>query len=590
MHTTRHFFPLVAFLLVAVPVPAQPPVAPAPHPALSQLLKDYKRYGLPFPPENAELVRIKWRTQEKEERFHLAFRIPPPKPGDEPRYLIGDWERGSQNVDPESVELVDPQSLLIDGLEMPIHILLGIAIQCEARGWHKFASAVYQQARHDAVKYEMDESMGELLVSLVDGYWAGQVTKRDSDRSEALRRLKVLAQEYPTLSTPADQEYLRKLELTVVPRKSKPGSVEALIDDLLDYHIDLLGESKPRDEAYWKLADLGFDAVPALLDHVQDDRYTRTIRFVGKGVWIETVGHVCSQLLNDLSARTIAGSLSVSGGHRFEKEDARKWFAEAQKVGEEKWLVDHAIPGKDAERIHPSSVKHIVRVIGVKYPQRLPEIYRTMLKRPKDRIVDVVDEIVGSKLPRDEKLALFEEGAKHENFEHRAAALRGLDELKSPLFRKYLLATMKQIATDARTVQDWSWTHDSTVCLVVRTDDRECWDLLLRIAKKLPVSERDGVVFGVCDVREKRAPPVRREQVRFLLQFLDDRDLVYDDEEMKLELRDNAAFLLAEKLGVKARRNPSGAITPHPDRGPLSRLLFREVLRELATRELAKGK
>ncbi|HJZ57764.1 MAG TPA: hypothetical protein VKE74_22585 [Gemmataceae bacterium] len=134
-------------VLLAAAVVAQPPVAPAPHPTLAQLLKDYRRYGLPFPPDDAELVRIKWWINQPENPCILAFRVPPAKPGDDPRYLWGGWLWEMENVDPEHVEPVEPVPAALRDVSMPIHHLLPLAAQCEARGWHDLARAVYQRAR-----------------------------------------------------------------------------------------------------------------------------------------------------------------------------------------------------------------------------------------------------------------------------------------------------------------------------------------------------------------------------------------------------------------------------------------------------------
>src|SRR5688572_25319553 len=73
---------------------AQPPAAPRPHLPLDALVKEYKRYGLPFPPANAQLVRINRdlhagiKSKPGEESYVLGWRVPPAKPDDRTRYLI----------------------------------------------------------------------------------------------------------------------------------------------------------------------------------------------------------------------------------------------------------------------------------------------------------------------------------------------------------------------------------------------------------------------------------------------------------------------------------------------------------------------
>src|SRR5829696_8431030 len=90
-----------------------------------------------------------------------------------------------------------------------------------------------------------DSSALKELHSVAWIYWSRRVMTADSDRKEVLRHLKELA---------PDSEDVRALELTLAPRKSKPGTAEALIDDLTDYWassaaaFDQLGENQ-RGEA-----------------------------------------------------------------------------------------------------------------------------------------------------------------------------------------------------------------------------------------------------------------------------------------------------------------------------------------------------
>ena len=68
----------VFFLLGCEAVFAQPQVTPPPQLALDELVKEYKRCGLPVPPPEAELVRVKWYLGDKP--CFLALRYPPTKP------------------------------------------------------------------------------------------------------------------------------------------------------------------------------------------------------------------------------------------------------------------------------------------------------------------------------------------------------------------------------------------------------------------------------------------------------------------------------------------------------------------------------
>lgn len=589
-----------AVLLLHVAADAQPPTAPPPHLALDELVKEYQRLGLPLPPKNAEVVRIDWYLRREtyrevpEDRFILAFRVPPAKPGDRPRYLeespsgISLWEM--QYVEPDSVELADrTPAALHRVVYFTASHYLSLAVLCKYLGWDDLARAVYTLARE---KFIEEGSERPIMVELRDSaweHWAGQITERDTDRKEALRRLKALAAEEPSFRTPENDWLINSLQAAVTPRNSKPGSVEALIDQLTEYWVDPIENSKPTgDAAYWKLVELGFDAVPALIDHVGDDRLTRgwSLGFNFRSAHKLTVGHLCSRLLFDLSARTIGGGYWELRGDRLDPDEAQKWFEQAKKVGEEKWLLDHAIPkdgGKTITNQHGRPEPHIVRVIGAKYPARLPAIYREMLKQPVSFwLNDYVREIVASKLPRDQKIALLVEGATHDGLSHRSLALDGLAAVDGPQFRKHLLLTLKQ---------EWFGDLGELLPLVERSADRECWDTLVAAVKKAPFGLRTYIIRDVGWVSPPgKKDPSRLERIRFLVQFLDDRIAEEDDTEdwSMVEIRDHAAAQLAGRLGIPVRRNDADIVIPNKNAGAVSRFLLRVMVRQAAERELAR--
>ena len=89
----------------------------------------------------------------------------------------------------------------------------------------------YREQRHFTAwllrGWEDERSMGEELRLAAYDYWKDSGTATDDGRREALRYLKEIGKD-PTL--------IRDLELTVAPRPSKPGTPEALIDDLTQYY------------------------------------------------------------------------------------------------------------------------------------------------------------------------------------------------------------------------------------------------------------------------------------------------------------------------------------------------------------------
>jgi hypothetical protein len=600
-----------AVLLSRVPTAAQAPVAPEPHLALDELVKEYKRLGLPLPPPNAELVRVK-RITLRNSPDELGFRIPATKPGDKPNYLFG----SAYDAPVLRAEPFKPGSGIPDGVA-PEYVsdLLCLAVQCRLRGLNEFAVVLYARAR-EAIHTPVPERLGpgplgfatrvngwnlraenssvlkELRLVALE-YWLEQMMAEDSDRKEVLRHLKELE--------PDRKDDLRALELTVAPRKSKPGTVEALIDDLIDYWPSGKTGSAPLDErergeaAYRKLVELGFDAVPALLEHLADERltrYTHSEIYFGKTLGGSTlrvqVRHLVGQLLQDLSGRELFDNFGTprSGPQSLDATKAREWWEKARKDGEEIWLVAHAVPefvtARDANAV-------IFRALGAKYPARLGEFYRTVLaKHPHRGSRVLADEIVASKLPRTDKLALLTEGAEHKSLVHRNAALAALARLDPPAFRKHLLATLKKLPPNVVRDRHSDPLSDLAV-LVWRTDDPACWDALAELAKRSAADDRIAIIRGQFYwPNPDGEQATRRELLRFLLRFLSDGesgDVVFgpDGEERPgPRVCDVAVEVLARQLKLEEWYSLGN--------GRLERLLFRVAVAKLATDELARLK
>src|SRR5262249_3001997 len=159
------------------------------------------------------------------------------------------------------------------------------------------------------------------------------------------------------------------------------------------------GKQEHARGAYWKLVESGFDAVPALLAHVEDERLTRyehtifNVKFGPVGTERVRVRHVVGQILNDLSGREL---VPKAGPRWVEAAAARAWWEKARKEGEEKWLVAHAVP--EFESDDRSANRVIFRLLGTKYPARLGAFYQTVLrKHPQRGSRALADEIATSK-------------------------------------------------------------------------------------------------------------------------------------------------------------------------------------------------
>lgn len=570
---------------------AQVPTAPAPRLPLSEVANDYLRYGLPVPPKDSTLVRT--------EKGDLAFLCPPREEGASP-YLL-DWSGELRAVGSLSVTRLEPTPAALDGLPWPpaSWLLLRLAAMSRLRGWDHLAERAYSRA----IDTFPERDVSEYLRTVAWRYADEQIMRWGTDRKKVFQHLRLIAAEDERFRTPEKKQLLRDLELTVAPRKSKPGSVESLIDDLTEYSLSQMQFIEEGEEAYWQLAALGFDAVPALIEHAQDMRFTR---YTTQGLnnfrgYRLRVGHLVSQLLNDLSGNAL-GVWSLRGDMA-DPGEALRWWATASEIGEERWLLGRALvlieidgpPDTLNGELNPV----ILRTLRAKYPRRLGEIYQTVLwKLPELDSEVVAREIAASDLPREWKVARLVEGATHARAVHRTGALTALADVDQAAFRKYLLQTLAWLPRDIQGESYWMCPEQRLVWLVQRSDDPACWDALAAATRRVAVSLRfqhlESAYWGrIGDERTPEAEQrLRKERIRYLLGFLNDRavrdtspsaprpvqSLDAGGEAPAIEVGE---FALAVLAGVIEHKRPLAT-----ERGPLTRFALRAVVRQAAGREL----
>jgi hypothetical protein len=236
--------------------------------SLAELLREYQALGLPLPAKDAKLVRyesggggiVNGEVQPK--TYGLAFQIKTANQTEHPVLLVGthQWQ---PRWDPHTRE-VEPNPGVTKDLVLDPDAELVLAIQCHARGWEKLAQHLLERS----LKTTRLPSRNR-LVKMAWYFWESHLTAPEIDRAPVGKRLKELIRQDKELDTEPNRALLKSLDLALVPSKAKPGSVKALIDDLVNYGADTgtIGVFEPEDR-YWRIATLGFDAVPDLIEHL----------------------------------------------------------------------------------------------------------------------------------------------------------------------------------------------------------------------------------------------------------------------------------------------------------------------------------
>jgi hypothetical protein len=541
-------------------------------PSLDELLKQYKELGLPLPPIDAKLVRYQWtqietingKSQERK-YYGLAFQFKPATDSKGPSLLRGvHVERIDKKLNPQEAS---PEPSAADGVRIEFADAIVIAAQCHSRGWNNLAQRILEISQTDKRK-----SPVAILTEVAWDFWLTHLTEPRTDRAPIAQRLKRIVELNSKLRSRENLSLIKSLELAIVPSKGRPGSIESLIDKLIDLSDEDL-EIREDDEFGWRpnprfqaILARGFEAVPALIEHLNDSRLTR-LSVGGVNIRFYRVGDAVSDLLKGLIGRPIIDDwdLKLEGGP-LEPAKARNWFEGAQKVGEERYFVDHVLVPVEGQPNRATMNNLQLFVIQARYPNRLAEIYRRVLDRyPKSD--PLFAEIVNrSKLPDKEKRDVLVYAAKNREASQRWSALKILRTMDKRQFNALLLAALEALPTD---VAEWLGGGPDELRLIALAqfcDDPKVWPEIEKVARKATIGFRVMILreLRVADQNNSKKP----DRVQVLASFLNDPD-VYDrdkhrkqfpffepSEYSKIEVRDFAALTIAEMLGIKVETNP----------------------------------
>jgi len=242
---------------------------------LDALLAKYKSHGLPLPPASATLCarevadsRVVNGKRVRAKRYYLAFALEPLQPGKQIRCMVGihEWKSPVHaSLAPVTAKaavaarVATMSSFDLKGL--PSNVALATALQCKARGLNQLADHLFHRSRQ--------ESAGDQTVEgLAWQYWRNLFATEEGDRKDIVARLRGLCG-LSSLGTQRNKQLVADMELTIAPMPESTDELEAVIDSLVHY------AGGPEPVRTLKLR--GFDAVPALLRHLDDARLTREI-------------------------------------------------------------------------------------------------------------------------------------------------------------------------------------------------------------------------------------------------------------------------------------------------------------------------
>lgn len=573
------------------------------------LLDCYRSYRLPFAPNDANLVIYDKGLSyigtdgRKKTNKYLAFLVGQDRQSKSRTLLIGPFVHTVENQEGE-IKLVKADKVVINGIQMhwyepifELNVGLFTAIQCKNRGWDNLAEALIEKSLKESYGHPFsafyqpeDIEPKTALAMAAWAYWCNQLIEPDSDRKLIAERMKSLINEESKLDTEYNRTIIESVKAAIVPSEAKPGTIEAMIDELVEMCTSsgVLATQKDYDAKYLKLAELGFKAVTDLIEHLDDKRLTRsvTIGFNNFSSYPRTVGDVVSDLLQDLSGKELGQNwLNRQRGWKIEKKDALSWWSKARKASEEKYFLDNVLP-PDTKNKLPNRI--MLHIIAKRYYAHLPDIYKTVLdKRSYMQSWPVAEAITKSAIPQEQKIELFTYACRNKNLEHRRAAFWELKEIDSDSFIELLMQTLNELPASPKEPY-WVCREASFANLVMETNNDEVWETFKRIAKKSDVGLRMEFlnVMNYSYIGDKNL----KQRLDFLKSFLNDvevRDInsnpeMYDgpcaeSDFSILEVRNLAAKEIGRLLKVSE--------IPAPDWTPEQWASFRlKVEKELGNR------
>jgi hypothetical protein len=558
------------------------------------LAQDYRSLGLSLPPASASLVRLEYRwSANVPPSYHLEFLLKPSSKSAQSQFWNGvgsiEWF-GRPRITPinpsrltrkETKALADSCTFSesLDDLARHCHHeaqedALALAIDCQVRGWDLLAEVLLAKA----VRMAPGSSPRTILRRGAWRYWKNRLRIPETRWGDILPRLETLLAQEKALDTEENRDLLKSLRAALVPSKARPGTIAALIDELIPCQSTNLGYwDHPTDPRYLKLVDKGFEAVPDLIEHLDDRRLTRyqwePEIFFGPVPILRQhrVGDMARELLSGLSGENWIEDVS--------RDKVRKWWAKAKTLGEERYLLAQVLPSGDSAR-EPN--RHVLRVLMKKYPQHLERVYRSLLSDHPNLDGDVlVQAIRASSLPRRKQIALYVRAARCPHREHRPDALVQLSKLDPKRFVLLLTQTLNDMPATPR--KDYPFCPEvACASLVLLTEDQGAWEAVAKAARRADARLRLEILKTVGG--DERQPHLMR-QLTFLAGFLNDatlRDLSAHPQRIehlsagsdypRLEVRNFAAMDLAALLNMKAE--------PKPTWTPTQWSRFREQVRQ----------
>ncbi len=558
------------------PLPAQPQVPAAVEkpasnqPGLFELAKLYQEFDLPLPPKKAFFAITDEGTptvfapaDKKDILYQLRFAIGDPHSKSQYRVWSGFRVHREETLALVFSKLPTPEKVMpflrlnrLRGEYEPgneSYSELVFAIQCQLLGHFELAKFFYRRC----VRFD-SRRMDQNLVLIAWNYWASEFGNPKREMPLVAKKLRQLIDKHRLLEmitqgNPKAKEELEKdgqdhhdlvtrIELTLNTKPAKPGSIEAMIDKLLmdatagngngispeeeedDDEVEMRqegegqkrisNEKKPDPKA--ELRNLGFVAIPVLIDHVDDERIIRhppislEIRqstFVNARSY-RTVGAIARQIL--LTFFDLNSEEST-------KEDYLKSWNEIKSLKESEF-VSKALESKS------SHSWLFLDFVLTKHHDKFISYYPSLLKKYTDSInaQSFISMVSNSKIPIKTKIDMLASSVRDGTMLQKYSALGALLDLDNVVFSKHFQETLEKPAKKGLSEKEERYRRD-IIKLGFYSKDSQIRGLSERCAMALPLKLKLEIALDIsANVFDETTGSKARA---FIFPFLEDKSL-----------------------------------------------------------------
>jgi len=584
-------------------------------PSLAELGKLYQALELPLPPKEAFFViassfehPLTSASFDRDIAYQIHFATGGPYPKAKFQVWWGFKEYPGKHFEVVFARPPRPETvfryLKMNALPGPDHREgegyrdLVFAIQCHLLQHFELSKFFYRRGQK-----RVNEPLNHGLIKLAWNYWAGELTNPKRDRAEVAPKLHSLVDKHGFLEIlgigvalndetnrnliEKHQDLLNRLDLTVKASHAKAGSVEAMIDELTDdpnaqeFGRSWLGAKVPeedqtptgkgQEEPGWKstpdaetrLRNMGFAAIPSLIEHVDDKRLVRRplrpFYYSSGGASSIVTLHSDDFPSVGLRVRLLLWAFFDLDYGKATKQDFQNRWKHLQLLTESDFIRKKLTNLQDLNY-------SLIDFASQKYTNETIKAYETLsLKETDIRFTWIFEVISHSDLPKAVKIDLLTRGALMRHGHVKWEALNELLEVDNAGFSKACVANLEKMTWNGDGESD-DRQRARLVALAFRTEDQKARETIEKYVKGLTVNQSLAVLRELGSAGTRRSADLGT--LSFLRTYLDDETVYQDPQkgevgfknlERRFEIREKRFANLDKRLGEVEVRNFAAA-------------------------------